>query len=81
MLKKIIKADNPNTFHHVDAHTLRLWNVPPIAVDKDFATKINNLPLQDEESLLPIDKLSRIFSGIADEALHVVVRAPVGGFE
>ncbi|KAI9445411.1 hypothetical protein H4582DRAFT_920285 [Lactarius indigo] len=75
-LEEAIKDKNNNTFQHVDVDGLELWDVS-IAVDDYFEEKISNLELESSKRLLPVRKLSLVFSDpLEDEHLHVVVRPP-----
>ncbi|KIK77136.1 hypothetical protein PAXRUDRAFT_835096 [Paxillus rubicundulus Ve08.2h10] len=81
-LKELIKDKNSIAFRDVDANTLTLWKVPkPLLCDCDtFKETIEGLNLQDENCLLPVKTLSRIFSELEPEHLHVIVKAPAFRF-
>ena len=49
-------------------------------VNRSLKAKVNELDLIEEESLLPVEELSELFSDIpARHALHIIVRAPATG--
>ncbi|KAH9026377.1 hypothetical protein EDB85DRAFT_2149218 [Lactarius pseudohatsudake] len=61
ILKKVIKNKKENTFHHVNADALTLWQVS-IPDDSNLKLKLSELDLADENSLLPMKVLSSVFS-------------------
>ncbi|KAF8835266.1 hypothetical protein BDN67DRAFT_975522 [Paxillus ammoniavirescens] len=79
-LKVLIKSENPITFRDSDANTLIIWEAPGSLLcdcnDNAFKETIEGLDLQDKHSLLPVNRLSRIFSDLDPECLHVIVKAP-----
>ena len=77
-LKKLIKAEKPVAFAHVDADNLRLWMVN-ISADQDEL--LQQHPTRNSTELLPIKKVSYYFSGDnepLDEYIHVIVEVPTG---
>ena len=78
-LKDAIKGKKEHTFQHVDADNLILWNVS-ISVNRNLTENLSKLNFVDEGSLLPVKRLSGVFSDRPeDEHLHIVVRAPPAG--
>jgi hypothetical protein len=77
-LRKAIKDEKRPAFDHVPADTLLLWKVS-ILVNRNPTENLSKLDFVDENSLLPVKKLSKIFSEKPeDEHLHIVVRVPPG---
>jgi hypothetical protein len=75
-LKEVIKDKNQQAFKGVDARSLDLWKVS-IPVDQGLEEKLNDIELNDNESLSPVDKLSKVFLGSPEERhLHIIVRSP-----
>jgi len=75
-LRKAIKDEKRPAFDHIPAHTLILWSVS-IPVDKSFKDSLNDFEPADEESLLPVDRLSEVFVNVPEERrLHIIVKAP-----
>src|SRR6266496_2955011 len=73
-LKKVIKAEQPQTFANVDAKDLKLWNV---TIPGDHDDQLRNLILQDSDELLAIRKISKYFPDPpAEESIHVIVEPP-----
>jgi hypothetical protein len=78
-LRKAIKDEKEHAFQHVDADALLLWKVS-ILVDRSLTKNISKLDFVDEGSLLPVKRLSGVFSDQPeDEHLHIVVRVPPAG--
>ncbi|KIJ13061.1 hypothetical protein PAXINDRAFT_100881 [Paxillus involutus ATCC 200175] len=79
-LKELIKSERAIAFRDVDAYTLVLWKAPEsLSCDGDndaFKETIEGLDLQDERGLLPVRRLSHIFSDPHPECLHIIVKAP-----
>ena len=69
-LKKAIKAEKQPAFDHVPANTLVLWKVS-CPVDDGLGENLRNLA--GENLLLPLDKLSKVFSNVDETVLHIVV--------
>lgn len=77
--KKPIRAEKTHAFKHVDADTLVLWKAS-IPVDQGRTEKLLELDFVNERPLLPMSRLSKVFSDQPeDEHLHIVVRAPPAG--
>ena len=75
-LRKAIKEEKPHTLQHVDADDLVLWKVS-VPVDEHFQANLGRLRLVEEESLLPVEDLSKIFSDLpVKRHLHIVVQRP-----
>jgi hypothetical protein len=78
-LRKAIKDDKEHAFQHVDADALLLWKVS-IPVNRSLHENLSKLDFADEGSLLPVKRLSEVFSDqLENEHLHIVVRAPPAG--
>jgi hypothetical protein len=64
-------------FDHVPTcprRPLELWSVS-IPVDNHFERKVNDMEFDDVKLLLPVKRLSGVFSDqLEDEYLHVVIR-------
>jgi Crinkler effector protein N-terminal domain len=66
---------------HVNADDLILWKVS-VLVNHSFKDTISKLNLDDEHSLSPMAKLSKVFADAPEEMhLHIVVRVPAAGGE
>jgi hypothetical protein len=73
-LKKVIKAEQPQTFANVDAKDLKLWKV---TIPGDQDDQLRNLILQDSDELLAIRKISKYFpDSPPEESIHVIVEPP-----
>ena len=70
-LKKSIKSENEITFRNLEAKALMLWKAD-IPVDENFAKNLKEFDYK-QAPLSPVDKLSRIFSNLNEDHLHVVV--------
>ena len=78
-LRKAIKDEKEHAFQHVDADNLILWQVS-IPVNRNLTENISKLDFVDDGSLLPVKRLSGVFSDPPeDEHLHIVVRVPPAG--
>jgi Crinkler effector protein N-terminal domain len=78
-LRKAIKDEKRPAFDHIPADTLLLWKVS-IPVNRSLHENISKLDFVDEGSLLPVKRLSGVFSDqLENEHLHIVVRAPPAG--
>jgi hypothetical protein len=78
-LRDAIKDKKRPAFDHVPADTLLLWKVS-ILVNQNLTKNISKLDFIDESSLLPVKRLSKVFSDQPeDEHLHIVVRVPPAG--
>jgi len=60
-LKDAIKDKKRHAFQHVDADTLVLWKVS-IPVSRSLTENLGKLDFVDEDSLLPVEELSDVFS-------------------
>lgn len=77
-LKDAVKVKKRNKFQDLDADTLELWKVS-ILVDSEFKERISSSIFDPEESLLPMDELSEIFSNSPiSKHVHIVVKPPSG---
>ena len=75
-LRKAIKVEKKPAFDHIPADTLVLWSVS-IPVDKSFKDSLNDFEPADEESLLPVDRVSEVFVNVPEKRrLHIIVKAP-----
>ncbi|GBB96523.1 hypothetical protein RclHR1_27730005 [Rhizophagus clarus] len=73
-LKKVIKAEQPQTFANVDAKDLKLWKVP---ISDDHDDQLRNLSLEDSDELLAIRKISKYFpDSPPEECIHILVEPP-----
>src|SRR6266496_3691534 len=73
-LKKVIKAEQPQTFANVDAKDLKLWKVE---IPGDHNDQLRNLILQDSDELLAIRKILKYFPySPPEEHIHVLVSPP-----
>ena len=73
-LKKVIKAEQPQTFANVDAKDLKLWKV---TTPGDQDDQLRNLILQDKDELLATKKISKYFpDSPPEEHIHVIVKLP-----
>jgi hypothetical protein len=73
-LKKVIKAENAQTFANIDAKDLKLWKVP---ISDDHDDQLRNLSLEDSDELLAIRKISKYFpDSPPEECIHVLVSPP-----
>jgi|ERR1700722_12514434 len=60
----------------LNATTIILCKVDDIPVDRTLKEKLINLKLDDKESLLPVTRLSEVFSNPPkDKHLHIIMRA------
>ena len=76
-LKKAIKEEKKPAFDHIIADSLEIWNVSiPIHEDTNLQAQVKDLRLHERKPLWPLRGLLRIFRGLDQEALHVVVKAP-----
>jgi len=74
-LKKVIKAENVQTFANVDAKDIKLWNV---TIPDDRDDLLSNISLQDKDELLATKKISKYFpDSPPEEHIHVLVEPPV----
>jgi len=75
-LKQRIRKENEHAFTGVDAHNLVLWKVS-IAADGLVKQDPRICDLSEDQSLLPTNRLSKVFSdALEEEHIHIVVRAP-----
>ena len=77
-LKGAIKEDQHPNFSNIPADALDLWQVS-IPFDGDFDERFERLKLVDKSRLSPMTKLSNLSSQLAEEHLHIVVKAPPFG--
>lgn len=69
-LKDAIKEKRQPAFDHIPADTLVLWKVS-CPVDDGLGENLRNLA--GENPLLPLDKLSKVFSNVDETDLHIIV--------
>jgi Crinkler effector protein N-terminal domain len=75
----ILKNGIKDAFQYVSLKGLLLWKVH-LPIDKNIKKKVENLGLVVDESLLPDEELSEVFSEPpARKHLHIVVKAPPAG--
>jgi hypothetical protein len=78
-LRKAIKDEKEHAFQHVDADALLLWKVS-IPVNRSLTENLGKLNFVDEGSLLPVNRLSKVFSDQPEEEhLHIVMQSPPAG--
>ena len=78
-LRKAIKDEKRPAFDYVPADALLLWKVS-IPVNRSLDENLSKLDFVDEGSLLPVKRLSGVFSDQPeDEHIHIVVRVPSAG--
>jgi hypothetical protein len=78
-LKQAIRKGKEPAFDHVPADTLVLWKVS-IPTDSLVNQDPRIRDLDKDHSLLPTNRLSKVFSdALQEEHIHVVVRAPNHG--
>jgi len=77
-LKKAIKEEKKKAFDHIDADSLEVWKVCiPIDEDTNLQAQVNGLRLHEKKPLWALKRLLRIFGNVNEEALHVVIKAPI----
>ena len=73
-LKKVIKAEQPQTFANVDAKDIKLWNVK---IPDDQDDHLSNLSLQDQPELLATRDIGDYWSEKPPKRhIHVLVEPP-----
>ena len=73
-LKKVIKAEQPQTFANVDAKDLKLWKV---TIPGDQDDQLRNLILQDSDELLAINEIGEYWTEKPPKKrIHVIVSPP-----
>jgi hypothetical protein len=73
-LKKVIKAEQPQTFANVDAKDLKLWKV---TIPGDQDDQLRNLILQDSDELLAINDIGDYWpTSPPKKHIHVIVKLP-----
>ena len=73
-LKKVIKAEQPQTFANVDAKDIKLWNVKIPDVQDDL---LSNLTLQDKDELLATRDIGDYWTEKPlKKHIHVLVEPP-----
>ena len=73
-LKKVIKAEQPQTFANVDPKDLKVWKV---TIPDDQDDLLSNLTLNDGDELLATKKISKYFpDSPPEEHIHVIVKLP-----
>ena len=79
-LKEYIKDKKKNAFKDVDADNLVLWKAL-IRIDQDLKKRVDNLVLDDENSLMPDEELADVFNHKppATKHLHIIVDQPLDG--
>ena len=76
ILKDLIKKEMAPLFNHVDSPQLVLWKVDfPFA---NFQVGLSKTNLSDNNALLPLKKLSEIFSALNSELehIHIIIKPP-----
>ena len=75
ILKDLIKEKKAPQFDHIVASDLELWQVS-FPID-DLKTELGNINLAQYPKLSPPGKkLTTFFTNVADDCLHVIVKAP-----
>ncbi|GBC09904.1 hypothetical protein RclHR1_00920022 [Rhizophagus clarus] len=78
-LKKVIKAEQPQTFANVDAKDLKLWKV---IIPGDQDDQLRNLILQDSDELLAINDIGDYWpTSPPKKHIHVIVKLPLLSLE
>src|ERR1700734_3104790 len=78
-LRKAIKDEKRHAFQHVDADTLVLWKVS-FPVNRNLTENLSKLDFVDESSLLPVKRLSKVFSDQPeDRHLQIISGVPPAG--
>ena len=73
-LKKVIKAENAQTFANVDAKDLKLWKV---TIPGDQDDQLRNLILQDSDELSAINDIGDYWTTSPPKKhIHVIVKLP-----
>src|SRR5271170_2109070 len=73
-LKKVIKAEQPQTFANVDAKDIKLWKV---TIPGDQDDQLRNLILQDRDELLAINDIGDYWpTSPPKKHIHVIVKLP-----
>lgn len=85
VLKEVIKEKNSCLFNHVDARELVLWNVSKVVnlnLEKPLEKPLEKAKFLRERSLLPLEKLSKVFPNtLVESRLHIMVGPQTGGKE
>ena|SRR6185369_3181805 len=77
-LKKLIKAEKPVAFAHVDADNLRLWMVE-IPTDRNDPIQEQPQLLQDNNQLKATDYIDDYWTATPKRRhIHVIVEVPTG---
>ena len=66
-LKKVIKAENAQTFANVDAKDIKLWKVE---ISGGHDDRLGNLSFHDSDELLAIKKVSKYFPEIPSRRMY-----------
>jgi hypothetical protein len=75
-LRDAMKEKIRPAFDHVPVNTMSLWQVS-ILMDGDFNEQLGKLKFANAESLLPVKRLSSLFSDPpAEEHVHIIVKPP-----
>jgi hypothetical protein len=74
-LKEFIKTKKV-TLEHVDADSLRLWDIS-IPYDNTFKETLRKVELIDEKQLSAFDNLASIFPNLPANSLHIIVKPPI----
>jgi Crinkler effector protein N-terminal domain len=78
-LRQAIWKEKEHAFKGVDANTLVLWKVS-IPSDSLVERDPRIIDLNENQSLLPMNRLSKVFSDVPEEDhIHILVRAPPAG--
>ena len=73
-LKKVIKAEQPQTFANVDAKDIKLWKVE---IGGDHDDQLRNLTLLDQDELLAINDIGDYWTEKPlKKHIHVIVKLP-----
>jgi hypothetical protein len=75
-LKNFIKVENTPAFDHAPANTLILRKVS-VSNDHSLPEKLTDVEFANGVPLLPMDRLSKVFSGAPKEGHpHIIVKPP-----
>ena len=79
-LKDFIKDKKRPVFDHIPADSLVVWKAS-IRIDQNLKKSVDNLVLEDENSLMPDEDLADVFDHQlpAKKHVHIIVDQPLDG--